>query len=101
MSLPEAGGAAEPERKARAPGRNRPSAAHSRSCRSSPPATWSSSPAWSAPVPLSRKRALRAVEEAMGGRKRVFLAARRNDSDAHPGPEDIYTAGTVVRILQV
>jgi ATP-dependent Lon protease len=53
------------------------------------------------PFFVGRKRSIRAVEEAMGRGKLVFLATQKHDKEEEPTEEDIYPVGTVARILQM
>jgi len=53
------------------------------------------------PFFVGRKKSIRAVEEAMGRGKILFLAAQKQDREEEPGEEDIHSIGTVARILQM
>jgi ATP-dependent Lon protease len=53
------------------------------------------------PFFVGRKKSIRAVQEAMGKGKVLFLATQKQDKDEEPNQEDIYPIGTVVRILQM
>jgi ATP-dependent Lon protease len=53
------------------------------------------------PFFVGRKRSIRAVEEAMGRGKLVFLATQKHNKEEEPTEEDIYPVGTVARILQM
>ena len=52
------------------------------------------------PFFVGRDTSIKAVEEAMAGDRLVFLACQKNNVD-RPAPDDIYTAGTVAKILQM
>ena len=53
------------------------------------------------PFFVGRKKSLRAVQEAMGKGKLLFLATQKHNSEEEPDQEDIYPIGTVARILQM
>jgi len=53
------------------------------------------------PFFVGRKKSIRAVQEAMGKGKVLFLATQKQDKDEEPNQEDIYPIGTVARILQM
>ena len=48
-----------------------------------------------------RERSIAAVEEAMRGDHRLLAVAQRDSMVEHPGLEDLYSVGTVIRIRQV
>jgi ATP-dependent Lon protease len=50
---------------------------------------------------VGRQKSLRAVEAALQRSRLMVLAAQRDDEIDDPHPDDIYTVGTVCRILQV
>ena len=50
---------------------------------------------------ISRKKSIRAVEKAMEGNQRVFLATQKDIETADPKLEDVYTTGTVAKIKQI
>ncbi|MDQ7843043.1 MAG: endopeptidase La [Armatimonadota bacterium] len=54
-----------------------------------------------APLGVGRQKSLRALEAALAGDRLIMLAAQKQDDLEDPHPGDIYTAGTVCRILQV
>jgi ATP-dependent Lon protease len=53
------------------------------------------------PFFVGRKKSIRAVQEAMGKGKLLFLATQKHNNEEEPGEEDIYPIGTVSRILQM
>ncbi|UCF96930.1 MAG: endopeptidase La [Spirochaetaceae bacterium] len=53
------------------------------------------------PFFVGRKKSIRAVQEAMGKGKLLFLATQKHNNEEEPGEEDIYPIGTVARILQM
>ena len=53
------------------------------------------------PFFVGRKKSIRAVQEAMGKGKLLFLATQKHNNEEEPGEEDIYPTGTVARILQM
>ena len=53
------------------------------------------------PFFVGRKKSIRAVQEAMGKGKLLFLATQKQNNEEEPGEEDIYPTGTVARILQM
>jgi ATP-dependent Lon protease len=53
------------------------------------------------PFFVGRKKSIRAVQEAMGKGKVLFLATQKQNKEEEPNQEDIYTIGTVARILQM
>jgi ATP-dependent Lon protease len=52
------------------------------------------------PFVVGRESSVRALEEALGGDKRIFLATQHDASIDEPRPEEIYSVGTVVNIVQ-
>src|SRR5712692_4726910 len=54
-----------------------------------------------APLGVGRAKSLRALEAALGGDRMIMLAAQKQDELEDPTPADIYTIGTICRILQV
>ena len=50
---------------------------------------------------LSRERSVAAVETALRGDQRVFLAAQRQADTEEPGAEELYTVGCVAAIRQI
>ena len=53
------------------------------------------------PLFVGREKTVRALEEAMGGDKRILLVAQRESTEDDPGPKDIYPVGTVGKIVQL
>jgi ATP-dependent Lon protease len=52
------------------------------------------------PFVVGRESSVRALEEAMAGDKTIFLAAQHDASVDEPEPNEIYTVGTIVKIVQ-
>ena len=52
------------------------------------------------PFVVGRDSSVRALEEALGGDKRIFLATQHDASTDEPRPEEIYSVGTIVNIVQ-
>ena len=52
------------------------------------------------PFVVGRESSVRALEEAMAGDKKIFLATQHDASIDEPKPNEIYTVGTVVNIVQ-
>ncbi len=52
------------------------------------------------PFVVGRESSVRALEEAMSGDKKIFLATQHDASIDEPKPDEIYSVGTVVNIVQ-
>jgi len=52
------------------------------------------------PFVVGRESSVRALEDALGGDKKLFLATQHDASVDEPNPEEIYKVGTVVSIVQ-
>jgi ATP-dependent Lon protease len=52
------------------------------------------------PFVVGRESSVRALEEAMVGGKQIFLATQHDASIDEPSPNEIYSVGTVVNIVQ-
>src|SRR6266436_2251177 len=52
------------------------------------------------PFVVGRESSVRALEEAMAGDKKIFLASQHDASIDEPKPNEIYNVGTVVNIVQ-
>src|SRR5579872_5379134 len=52
------------------------------------------------PFVVGRESSVRALEEAMAGDKKIFLATQHDASIDEPRPNEIYNVGTVVNIVQ-
>jgi len=52
------------------------------------------------PFVVGRDSSVRALEEALGGDKRIFLATQHDASTDEPRPAEIYSVGTIVNIVQ-
>src|ERR1043165_161707 len=52
------------------------------------------------PFVVGRETSVRALEEAMAGDKKIFLATQHDASIDEPRPNEIYSVGTIVNIVQ-
>jgi ATP-dependent Lon protease len=52
------------------------------------------------PFVVGRESSVRALEEALSGDRKIFLATQHDASIDEPRPEDIYTVGTIGNIVQ-
>jgi len=52
------------------------------------------------PFVVGRESSVRALEEAMAGDKKIFLATQHDASIDEPKPDEIYSVGTIVNIVQ-
>ncbi len=52
------------------------------------------------PFVVGRESSIRALEEALGADKKIFLATQHDPSVDDPKPEDIYQVGTISQIVQ-
>src|SRR3981081_1470181 len=52
------------------------------------------------PFVAGRESSVRALEEALAGDKKIFLATQHDASIDEPKPNEIYEVGTVVNIVQ-
>jgi ATP-dependent Lon protease len=52
------------------------------------------------PFVVGRESSVRALEEAMAGDKKIFLATQHDATIDEPKPNEIYSVGTVVNIVQ-
>jgi ATP-dependent Lon protease len=57
-------------------------------------------PQMMSPFIVGRESSVRALEEALAGDKRIFLATQHDASLDDPKPEEIYTVGTIANIVQ-
>ncbi len=53
------------------------------------------------PLFVGREKSINALEEAMNRRTNVVLAAQREAKTKNPGPDDIYSVGTMASIIQL
>ncbi|MBI4459107.1 MAG: LON peptidase substrate-binding domain-containing protein, partial [Acidobacteria bacterium] len=51
------------------------------------------------PFVVGRESSVRALEEALAGEKKIFLATQHDASVDDPKPSEIYQVGTVVNIV--
>ncbi|MBI5282630.1 MAG: LON peptidase substrate-binding domain-containing protein, partial [Candidatus Solibacter usitatus] len=52
------------------------------------------------PFVVGRESSVRALEDALSGEKKIFLATQHDAGVDEPRPEDIYQVGTVANIVQ-
>src|SRR5690606_2776400 len=52
------------------------------------------------PFVVGREPSVRALEEALAGEKKIFLATQHDASIDDPSPEQIYQTGTIASIVQ-
>src|ERR671932_2725985 len=52
------------------------------------------------PFVVGRESSVRALEEALAGDKKIFLATQHDASVDEPRPDEIFTVGTVANIVQ-
>ena len=52
------------------------------------------------PFVVGRDSSVRALEEALAGDKKIFLATQHDASVDEPRPDEIYQVGTIVNIVQ-
>src|ERR1700748_798302 len=52
------------------------------------------------PFVVGRESSVRALDEALAGDKKIFLATQHDASIDEPRPDEIYTVGTVANIVQ-
>jgi len=53
------------------------------------------------PLFVGRERSVKAMEEAIETERFLFLATQKDSTTEDPKPEDIYTVGTIARILRM
>ncbi len=53
------------------------------------------------PVLVGREQSIKAASFALDGSKYIFLAAQKRSSVEEPSQEDIYTDGTIAKIIQI
>src|SRR5476651_1354537 len=52
------------------------------------------------PFQVGREASVRALEEALAGDKKIFLATQHDASVDEPRPDEIFSVGTVANIVQ-
>src|SRR5438874_6211862 len=57
-------------------------------------------PYFMTPFVVGRESSVRALEEALAGDKKIFLATQHDASVDEPKPNEIYQVGTIVNIVQ-
>jgi ATP-dependent Lon protease len=53
------------------------------------------------PLYVSRERSIKAVDQALSDNRMILLAAQKRQDDEDPGPDDVYTVGTVALIMRM
>src|SRR3954464_3891943 len=53
------------------------------------------------PLFVSREKSIRAVDEALGENRMIFLVSQRDLDKEEPASEDLYTTGTVAVIMRM
>jgi ATP-dependent Lon protease len=53
------------------------------------------------PLYVSRDRSIKAVDQALSDNRMILLAAQKRQDDEDPGPDDIFTVGTVALIMRM
>src|ERR1044072_3629933 len=59
------------------------------------------SPFMIVPLFVSREKSIRAVDEALGENRMIFLVSQRDLDKEEPAAEDLYTTGTVAVIMRM
>jgi len=53
------------------------------------------------PLMVGRERSIKAVDHALEKDRLIFLASQKHSTDEEPGPEDIYSVGTVAMVVKM
>src|SRR5215470_1564571 len=53
------------------------------------------------PLYVSRDRSIKAVDQALADNRMILLAAQKRQEEEDPGPDDIYSVGTVALIMRM
>jgi ATP-dependent Lon protease len=53
------------------------------------------------PLYVSREKSIKAVDQALADNRMILLAAQKRQDDEEPGPEDVYSVGTVALIMRM
>src|ERR1044072_1454096 len=53
------------------------------------------------PLFVGREKSIRALEEAMSGKKQIILAAQKKAQNNNPDEKDIFSIGTLANIIQL
>src|SRR5271155_2153358 len=53
------------------------------------------------PIFVGRQKSIKALEAAESGKKPILLAAQKDARVSEPGPDDIYTIGTLGVVVQL
>src|SRR5882762_8039256 len=53
------------------------------------------------PLYVSRDRSMKAVDQALADNRMILLVAQKRQDDEDPGPEDMFTVGTVALIMRM
>ena len=58
-------------------------------------------PGMVAPLVVGRKKSILALERAMGERTPIFLVTQMDSKVDNPGPEHLYSFGTLANVMQL
>jgi ATP-dependent Lon protease len=53
------------------------------------------------PLYVSREKSIKAVDQALADNRMILLAAQKRQDDEEPGPDDVYSVGTVALIMRM
>ncbi len=53
------------------------------------------------PLMVGRERSIKSVESALDGDRLIFLATQKFSTEEDPGPDDIYSVGTVAMVVKM
>src|SRR5437667_4351276 len=53
------------------------------------------------PLYVSRERSIKAVDAALADNRTILLTAQKRQDDEDPGPDDMFTVGTVALIMRM
>jgi len=53
------------------------------------------------PLYVSRERSIKAVDQALAENRMILLASQRNQDEDEPGPDSVFTVGTVAVIMRM
>ena len=53
------------------------------------------------PLYVSRERSIKAVDQALADNRMILLVAQKRQDDEDPGPDDVYSVGTVALIMRM
>src|SRR3989339_1962708 len=58
-------------------------------------------PAMVIPLAVGRDKSIKALEEAMGSNRLIFLVTQKNINTEDPGINDIFQVGTIAEVIQM